>query len=49
MQAVYAMFNNNGRTAVPSPAPPEATENAQDGLLAQAPTNALMLKRLLGQ
>ena len=49
MQAVYAMFNNNGRSAVPSPAPPEATENEQDGLVAQAPTNAQMLKRLLGQ
>jgi len=48
-QAVYAMFNNNGRSAMPSPATPEATENEQDGLVAQAPTNAQMLKRLLGQ
>ncbi len=48
-QTVYAMFNNNGRSAAPSPAPPEVRENEQDGLVAQAPTNAQMLKRLLGQ
>jgi uncharacterized protein YecE (DUF72 family) len=46
-QAVYAMFNNNGRSQMPSPSPPEAKENGQDGLVAQAPTNAQMLKRLL--
>jgi uncharacterized protein YecE (DUF72 family) len=48
-QAVYAMFNNNGRSPMPSPAPPEANENEQDGFVAQAPTNAQMLKRLLPQ
>jgi uncharacterized protein YecE (DUF72 family) len=48
-QTVYAMFNNNGRSAAPSPAPPEVRENEQDGLVAQAPTNAQMLKRLLAQ
>jgi hypothetical protein len=32
---------------MPSFAPPEAKENEQDGFVAQAPTNALMLKRLL--
>jgi uncharacterized protein YecE (DUF72 family) len=46
-QTVYAMFNNNGRSAVPSPAPPEVDENAQGELVAQAPANAQMLKRLL--
>jgi len=48
-QTVYAMFNNNGRSAMPSPAQPEAKANEQDGFVAQAPTNAQMLKRLLGQ
>ena len=47
-QTAYAMFNNNGRSAMPSLAPTEATENERDGFVAQAPTNALMLKRLLG-
>ena len=46
-QTVYAMFNNNGRSPMPSPALPEATENERDGFVAQAPTNALMLKRIL--
>jgi uncharacterized protein YecE (DUF72 family) len=46
-QTVYAMFNNNGRSAMPSLAPPEAKENERDGFVAQAPTNALMLKRIL--
>jgi uncharacterized protein YecE (DUF72 family) len=46
-QTVYAMFNNNGRSAMPSPGLPEARENERDGFVAQAPTNALMLKRLL--
>jgi uncharacterized protein YecE (DUF72 family) len=46
-QTVYAMFNNNGRSQMPSFAPPEAKENERDGFVAQAPTNALMLKRLL--
>jgi uncharacterized protein YecE (DUF72 family) len=46
-QTVYAMFNNNGRSAMPSLAPLEARENEKDGQVAQAPTNAQMLKRLL--
>jgi uncharacterized protein YecE (DUF72 family) len=48
-QTVYAMFNNNGRSPMPSPALPEAIENEKDGFVAQAPTNAQMLKRLLAQ
>jgi len=48
-QTVYAMFNNNGRSAMPSPPLPEAIENEKDGFVAQAPTNAQMLKRLLAQ
>ena len=47
-QTVYAMFNNNGRSTMPSPPFPEAMENEKDGIVAQAPTNAQMLKRLLG-
>jgi uncharacterized protein YecE (DUF72 family) len=46
-QTVYAMFNNNGRSSMPSLAPLEARENEKDGMVAQAPTNAQMLKRLL--
>jgi uncharacterized protein YecE (DUF72 family) len=46
-QTVYAMFNNNGRSSMPSMAPLEARENEKDGMVAQAPTNAQMLKRLL--
>jgi uncharacterized protein YecE (DUF72 family) len=46
-EVVYAMLNNNGRSQMPSPAPPEAKENGHDGFVAQAPTNAQMLKRLL--
>jgi uncharacterized protein YecE (DUF72 family) len=46
-QTVYAMFNNNGRSTMPSLAPLEAKENEKDGQVAQAPTNAQMLKRLL--
>jgi uncharacterized protein YecE (DUF72 family) len=48
-QTVYAMFNNNGRSAMPSARPPEAKDNGHDRFVAQAPTNAQMLKRLLGQ
>jgi len=48
-QTAYAMFNNNGRSAMPSPTLPEAVENEKDGFVAQAPTNAQMLKRLLSQ
>jgi uncharacterized protein YecE (DUF72 family) len=47
-RTVYAMFNNNGRSSMPSPPFPEAAENEKDGVVAQAPTNAQMLKRLLG-
>jgi uncharacterized protein YecE (DUF72 family) len=46
-KAVYAMFNNNGRSSMPSPPFLEAVENGQDGFVAQAPANAQMLKRLL--
>ncbi|MDQ2982906.1 MAG: DUF72 domain-containing protein [Actinomycetota bacterium] len=46
-KAVYAMFNNNGRSAMPSMAPLEVQENGHDGFVAQAPANARMLKRLL--
>jgi uncharacterized protein YecE (DUF72 family) len=48
-QTVYAMFNNNGRSTMPSLAPLEAEQNEKDGMVAQAPTNAQMLKRLLGR
>jgi uncharacterized protein YecE (DUF72 family) len=48
-QTVYAMFNNNGRSAMPSTPLPEAAENERDGFVAQAPTNAQMLKHLLDQ
>ena len=48
-ETVHAMFNNNGRSAMPSPPLPEAIENEKDGFVAQAPTNAQMLKRLLPQ
>jgi uncharacterized protein YecE (DUF72 family) len=48
-QTVYAMFNNNGRSTTPSLGPVEARENEKDGLVPQAPTNAQMLKRLLGE
>jgi uncharacterized protein YecE (DUF72 family) len=47
-ETVYAMFNNNGRSHMPSTAPLEAQENGRDGYVAQAPANAQMLKRLLG-
>jgi hypothetical protein len=41
------MFNNNGRSTMPSLAPLELQENGRDGAVAQAPANAQMLKRLL--
>jgi uncharacterized protein YecE (DUF72 family) len=47
-QTVYAMFNNNGRSPVPPSARGEASESGRDGFVAQAPTNAQMLMRLLG-
>src|SRR5580765_1867241 len=34
-KTVYAMFNNNGRSSMPSPPFPEAAENGQDGVIAQ--------------
>jgi hypothetical protein len=43
------MFNNNGRSATTGSMSLEAKENEKDGFVAQAPTNAQMLKRLLGQ
>ena len=46
-QTVYAMFNNNGRSAVPATAPLEVKENENNGFVAQAPANAQMLKSLL--
>ena len=48
-ETAHAMFNNNGRSAVPSISPPEVKENEQSGFVAQAPTNAQMLMRLLGE
>ena len=50
-QTAYAMFNNNGRSAMPSLAPVEAEPKPErtPGYVAQAPTNAQMLKRLLGR
>jgi uncharacterized protein YecE (DUF72 family) len=50
-QSVYAMFNNNGRSAMPSLAPLEAENGGPErpDFIAQAPTNAQMLKRLLAQ
>jgi uncharacterized protein YecE (DUF72 family) len=46
-EVVYAMFNNNGRSSMPSPPFPEALENGNDGVVAEAPANAQLLKRLL--
>jgi uncharacterized protein YecE (DUF72 family) len=46
-ETVYAMFNNNGRSQMPSLAPLEMQENGRDGYVAQAPANAQTLKRLL--
>ena len=40
---VYAMFNNNGRSTVPGP------DGHGEETVAQAPTNAQMLKRLLAE
>ncbi len=50
-KTVYAMFNNNGRSSLPSlenPAP-EAEEASNGEFVAQAPANALMLRRLLAE
>jgi uncharacterized protein YecE (DUF72 family) len=50
-ETVYAMFNNNGRSAMQSPSPFESTveTGAEPGVVAQAPTNAQMLKRFLSE
>lgn len=52
--SVYAMFNNNGRSAMPAAGidgldPFELAGDPTRGEVAQAPTNALMLKRLLSE
>ncbi len=50
---VYAMFNNNGRSTMPSFGgiagldPYEVAGDPQKGLVAQAPANALMLRQIL--
>jgi uncharacterized protein YecE (DUF72 family) len=51
-EAVYAMFNNNGRSQMPSAGlegldPAEIAGDPGKGEVAQAPANALMLRRLL--
>jgi uncharacterized protein YecE (DUF72 family) len=51
--SVYAMFNNNGRSQMPSFGglegldPFEVAGDPQKGLVAQAPANALMLRQIL--
>jgi uncharacterized protein YecE (DUF72 family) len=52
--SVYAMFNNNGRSEMPSRGleglePEEVAGDPAKGEVAQAPANALMLKRLLSE
>ena len=44
-EAVYAMFNNNGRSQMPGP--PGLLGEPQEETVAQAPTNAAMLQALL--
>jgi uncharacterized protein YecE (DUF72 family) len=51
-ESVYAMFNNNGRSQMPSTGleglePEEVAGDPSKGDVAQAPANALMLRRLL--
>jgi uncharacterized protein YecE (DUF72 family) len=51
-ESVYAMFNNNGRSQMPATgiegiAPAEIAGDPARGEVAQAPANALMLRRLL--
>jgi uncharacterized protein YecE (DUF72 family) len=53
-EAVYAMFNNNGRSQMPAGgleglAPEEIAGDPAKGEVAQAPANALMLRRLLAE
>jgi uncharacterized protein YecE (DUF72 family) len=43
-EAAYVMFNNNGRTRAAGDA-----GSGRDGWLSQAPTNALMLQKILGE
>ncbi len=43
-ETVYAMFNNNGRSTIPSPG---LGEHAEGEVVAQAPVNAQMLRALL--
>jgi uncharacterized protein YecE (DUF72 family) len=43
-ETVYAMFNNNGRSTIPSPG---LGEHAEGETVAQAPVNAQMLRGLL--
>ena len=52
-ESVYAMFNNNGRSEMPSTGlegiePEEIAGDPAKGEVAQAPANALMLRRALG-
>src|SRR5215210_7049403 len=51
-ESVYAMFNNNGRSQMPATGlegldPEEIAGDPAQGLVAQAPANALMLRRAL--
>ena len=51
-ESVYAMFNNNGRSQMPATGlegldPEEVAGDPEQGLVAQAPANALMLRRAL--
>ena len=51
-ESVYAMFNNNGRSQMPATGlegldPEEVAGDPAQGLVAQAPANALMLRRAL--
>ena len=53
-ESVYAMFNNNGRSQMPATgiegiAAEEVAGDPEGGVVAQAPANALMLRRLLQQ
>ena len=48
-EGVYAMFNNNGRSAMPALDEIGTNESSSDGWIAQAPTNAQMLKALLAR
>jgi len=53
-EAVYAMFNNNGRSSMPSTGldglePEEVAGDPAQGEVAQAPANALMLRQALAE